>query len=147
MAKKQKGINPDLEQAISDMLKAVMVDPTASITDKTKVIDRALKLEAIKLKMSDDEWGAGFANVDEEDEQGQTMVFVNHKGDKHGRYCFGTPSVRGHYRQAHHDFGSNFDQHHVWVDNVESHMGACDHTSDIYSFQLSSSKSQRKDFK
>ena len=68
MAKKQKGINPNLEQAISDMLKAVMVDPTASITDKTKVIDRALKLEAIKLKMSDDEWGAGFANVDEEDE-------------------------------------------------------------------------------
>jgi len=68
VAKKQKGINPDLEQAISDMLKAVMVDPTASITDKTKVIDRALKLEAIKLKMSDDEWGAGFASVDEEDE-------------------------------------------------------------------------------
>ncbi len=68
MAKKQKGINPDLEQAISDMLKAVMVDPTASITDKTKVIDRALKLEAIKLKMSDDEWGAGFANVDDEDD-------------------------------------------------------------------------------
>jgi hypothetical protein len=68
VAKKQKGINPDLEQAISDMLKAVMVDPTASITDKTKVIDRALKLEAIKLKMSDDEWGAGFANVDDEDD-------------------------------------------------------------------------------
>lgn len=68
MAKKQKGINPDLEQAISDMLKAVMADPMASITDKTKVIDRALKLEAIKLKMSDDEWGAGFANVDDEDE-------------------------------------------------------------------------------
>lgn len=68
MAKKQKGINSDLEQAISDMLKAVMVDPTASITDKTKVIDRALKLEAIKLKMSDDEWGSGFGAVDEEDE-------------------------------------------------------------------------------
>jgi hypothetical protein len=68
VAKKQKGINPDLEEAISNMLKAVMVDPMASITDKTKVIDRALKLEAIKLKMSDDEWGAGFNNVDEEDE-------------------------------------------------------------------------------
>ena len=68
MAKKQKGINPDLEEAISNMLKAVMVDPMASITDKTKVIDRALKLEAIKLKMEFDEWGAGFANVDEEDE-------------------------------------------------------------------------------
>jgi hypothetical protein len=68
MAKKQKGINPDLEEAISKMLKEVMTDPMASITDKTKVIDRALKLEAIKLKMSDDEWGAGFNNVDEEDE-------------------------------------------------------------------------------
>jgi hypothetical protein len=68
MAKKQKGINPDLEEAISKMLKEVMLDPTASITDKTKVIDRALKLEAIKLKMSDDEWGAGFGAVDDEDE-------------------------------------------------------------------------------
>lgn len=67
MAKKQKGINPDLEAAVSKMLKEVMADPMASITDKTKVIDRALKLEAIKLKMSDDEWGAGF-NVDDDDE-------------------------------------------------------------------------------
>jgi hypothetical protein len=67
VAKKQKGINPDLEAAVSKMLKEVMADPMASITDKTKVIDRALKLEAIKLKMSDDEWGAGF-NVDDDDE-------------------------------------------------------------------------------
>jgi len=67
MAKKQKGINPALEDAISQMLAAVMTDPTASITDKTKVLDRALKLEAIKLKMSDDEWGSGF-NVDDDDE-------------------------------------------------------------------------------
>jgi len=50
MAKKQKGINPKLEDAITQMLAAVMTDPHASITDKTKVIDRALKLEAIKLK-------------------------------------------------------------------------------------------------
>jgi hypothetical protein len=67
MAKKQKGINPELETAIAQMLKEVMSDSMASITDKTKVIDRALKLEAIKMKMSDDEWGSGF-NVDEEDE-------------------------------------------------------------------------------
>lgn len=67
MAKKQKGINPELETAIAQMLKEVMSDSMASITDKTKVIDRALKLEAIKMKMSDDEWGSGFA-VDEEDE-------------------------------------------------------------------------------
>jgi hypothetical protein len=67
MAKKDKGINPDLEQAISNMLTAVMADPDASITDKTKVLDRALKLEQIKLKMSDDEWGAGFS-IDDNDE-------------------------------------------------------------------------------
>lgn len=75
------------------------------------------------------------------------MVFINHKGDNYGRYCFGTPSIRGHYRQAHHDFGSNIYEHHVWVDNVASNVGTSVNTSDIYSFQLSSSKSQRKDFK
>lgn len=67
MAKKQKGINPELENAIGQMLVAVMGDPTASITDKTKVLDRALKLEAIKLKLSDDEWGSGFGMDDEDD--------------------------------------------------------------------------------
>jgi hypothetical protein len=44
-----------------------MNDPMASITDKTKVLDRALKLEAIKLKLSDDEWGSGFGMDDEDD--------------------------------------------------------------------------------
>ena len=48
MAKKQKGINPELENAIAQMLVAVMSDPMASITDKTKVLDRALKLEAYR---------------------------------------------------------------------------------------------------
>jgi hypothetical protein len=67
MAKKDKGINPDLEQAISNMLTAVMADPDASITDKTKVLDRALKLEQIKLKLSDDEWGAGFTQDDDDE--------------------------------------------------------------------------------
>ena len=66
--KKQKGINAELETAINKMLRDVMADSTASITDKTKVIDRALKLEAIKLKMSDDEWGSGFNSFDEDDE-------------------------------------------------------------------------------
>lgn len=66
MSKKSKGINPDLERAISDLLKQVMADPTASLTDKTKVIDRALNLEKVKQKISDDEWGSGFL-VDEEE--------------------------------------------------------------------------------
>jgi hypothetical protein len=68
VAKKSKGINPDLETAISQLLTATMNDPMASLTDKTKILDRALKLEALKAKISDDEWGAGF-NLDEDDEK------------------------------------------------------------------------------
>ena len=66
MSKKQKGINPALEEAISKMLREVMADPTASITDKSKVIDRALKLESIKQKISDEGWGSGFLDDDDE---------------------------------------------------------------------------------
>jgi len=69
MAKKQKGINPELETAIAQMLKEVMSDSMASITDKTKVIDRALKLEAIKMKMESDDWGSGFSSSDDDDEE------------------------------------------------------------------------------
>lgn len=65
MKKKDKGINPDLEAAINESLKMVMQDETASITEKMKVIDRALKLESIRLKLTDDEWGSGFATDDE----------------------------------------------------------------------------------
>jgi hypothetical protein len=65
--KKEKGINPELERAIGDLLKQVMADPDASLTDKTKVIDRALNLEKVKAKISDDDWGTGFV-APEEDE-------------------------------------------------------------------------------
>jgi len=68
MRKKAKGINPALEQAISQLLAEVMADPTATLTDKSKVLDRALKLEAIKQKADSDDWGAAFAD-DEEDEK------------------------------------------------------------------------------
>ena len=67
MAKKVKGVSPELEKAIAEMLKQVMNDPGSSITDKTKVIDRALNLEKIKLKISDEEWGIGF-NLDEDED-------------------------------------------------------------------------------
>ena len=63
--KRVKGLNPELEEAVSNLLKQVMNDETASLTDKTKVLDRALKLEQIKQKISDDEWGKGFYNDDE----------------------------------------------------------------------------------
>ena len=65
MSKKIKGLNPELEEAVNTLLRQVMNDPTASLTDKTKVLDRALKLEQIKQKISDDEWGKGFYNDDE----------------------------------------------------------------------------------
>jgi hypothetical protein len=66
MSKKQKGINPDLEKAISDLLKATVSDPMASLTDKTKILDRALKLEQLKARITDDDWGTGFAMDDDE---------------------------------------------------------------------------------
>ena len=68
MAKKPKGINPELEDMIAKLLKEVMVDPTATLTDKMKIVDRAIKLEALKLKDLDSDWGSGFGNVDDEDE-------------------------------------------------------------------------------
>lgn len=68
MTKRVKGLNPELDNAVSTLLQQVMADPQASLTDKTKVIDRALKLEQIKQKISDDEWGKGFYHDEEEGE-------------------------------------------------------------------------------
>ena len=65
--KKEKGINPALEKAINELMAVVMVDPTASITDKMKVIDRALKLEALKMKDADEGYGSGLFGDDDED--------------------------------------------------------------------------------
>jgi len=64
--KKEKGINNQLQDAVNDLLRQVMADPTASLTDKCKVIDRAIGIEKLKQKITDDEWGAGFADDDDE---------------------------------------------------------------------------------
>lgn len=50
----------ELEKATRKLLREVMKDPEASLTDKTKVMDRALKLAAIKAKLQEDDWGKGF---------------------------------------------------------------------------------------
>jgi hypothetical protein len=68
MSKKSKGLNPELETAVEKLLQEVMADPMASLTDKCKVIDRMVNIEKLKQKISDDEWGAGFTNVDDIDE-------------------------------------------------------------------------------
>ena len=66
MSKKQKGLNPELGEAVSKLLVAVMSDDMASLTDKCKVIDRAINIEKLKQKISDDEWGSGFINTEDE---------------------------------------------------------------------------------
>jgi hypothetical protein len=39
----------------------------ASLTDKCKVLDRAINIEKLKQKISDDEWGSGFIATDDEE--------------------------------------------------------------------------------
>ena len=65
MSKKSSGINPDLEKAVSDLLKAVMLDASVDLEVKLKVIDRAMNLEKIKQKVTDDAYGSGFLTEDE----------------------------------------------------------------------------------
>jgi len=65
VSKKPSGINPDLEKAVSDLLKAVMSDASVDLEIKLKVIDRAMNLEKIKQKMSDDAYGSGFLTEDD----------------------------------------------------------------------------------
>jgi|TARA_R110000822_G_scaffold69782_2_gene169045 hypothetical protein len=67
MVKKSKGLNPELESAIEVLLADVMNDPEASLTDKCKVLDRAINVEKLKQKISDDEWGSGFIATDDEE--------------------------------------------------------------------------------
>jgi hypothetical protein len=68
MSKKSKGLNPDLEDAVAKLLREVMADEMASLTDKCKVIDRMVNIEKLKQKISDDEWGSGFGSIDDIDE-------------------------------------------------------------------------------
>jgi hypothetical protein len=67
MTKKAKGLNPDLEDAVAILLRQVMADDQASLTDKCKVIDRMVNIEKLKQKISDDEWGSGFIATDDEE--------------------------------------------------------------------------------
>jgi len=67
MNKKQKGLNPDLEDAVAKLLREVMADEQSSLTDKCKVIDRMVNIEKLKQKISDDEWGSGFIAVDDDE--------------------------------------------------------------------------------
>ena len=67
MSKKSKGVNPELEAAVNQLLIQVMNDESYSLTDKCKVIDRAVNIEKLKQKISDDEWGSGFIAVEDDE--------------------------------------------------------------------------------
>jgi hypothetical protein len=67
MSKKSKGVNPELEAAVNALLVQVMSDDSYTLTDKCKVIDRAVNIEKLKQKISDDEWGSGFIAVDDDE--------------------------------------------------------------------------------
>jgi len=60
MSKKNNNLNPDLEKAISEMLKQAMSDAAMEPDLKLKIIDRAINLEKIKQKIQDDSYGTGF---------------------------------------------------------------------------------------
>lgn len=68
--KKTAGIDPALEKAIATLLTTTMNDSEATLTDKMKIIDRSLKLEALKMKLQDDAWGSGF--MDDDDDESET---------------------------------------------------------------------------
>ena len=71
---KKSTINPELDKYLKQLLEDVMKKPKAgadpkdvpSLTDKMKVIDRVLKWEAVKGKLNDGDWGAGFDETTDE---------------------------------------------------------------------------------
>ena len=79
MARKGSGgskVDPKLEKAIDDLVVKVKLGKKDeegkpySLTDVMKVIDRKLKLEAIKMKADDAGYGAAFEDDEPEDEDG-----------------------------------------------------------------------------
>jgi hypothetical protein len=62
MKKKNPGLNPDLEAAVSKLLKA---SEGEDIELRLKIIDRAINLEKIRLKINDDQYGSGFMIEDD----------------------------------------------------------------------------------
>lgn len=66
MSKKAAGINSDLERAVNELLKNSINDPDIDLDLKLKIIDRAINLEKIKLKINDDAWGSGFLGDDDD---------------------------------------------------------------------------------
>ena len=70
---KKSALMVELEKSVKALLADVMKKPkdpkdAPSLTDKMKVIDRAIKLEALNQKLQGTEFGKGF--FEDDDEQG-----------------------------------------------------------------------------
>jgi hypothetical protein len=53
-------VNAELEKFLSKLMKEAMSSNEMSLTDKMKIADRVLKLEQLKMKLTDDGFGSGF---------------------------------------------------------------------------------------
>jgi hypothetical protein len=53
-------VNPELERFVSELLKQEATSKDMTLEDKLKVLDRVMKLEQLKAKISDGEFGSGF---------------------------------------------------------------------------------------
>jgi hypothetical protein len=63
--KSSSKVNPELEKLLAELLKEAKAKgspekPAMSLTDKMKIIDRVIKVEAIKAKMAEESYGSGF---------------------------------------------------------------------------------------
>lgn len=58
--RKSGGLNPDVEDFVAELLAFVKNDEAIPLEDKLKVLDRAIKVEALKLKAADADFGSGF---------------------------------------------------------------------------------------
>ena len=72
---KKSALMIELEKSVKKLLTDVMKkhdDPkeAPSLTDKMKVIDRAIKLEALNQKLQGQEFGKGFFDNDDDETEG-----------------------------------------------------------------------------
>jgi hypothetical protein len=65
MAKKDDPqINPALVSFVDKLLEQTLKDPNATLDQKNSVIDRAIKIEQLKLKLPNNGFGAGLFDDD-----------------------------------------------------------------------------------
>jgi len=68
VSKRKAGrLNADLDGVMKGLMKDVRggkdhEGKPLKLEDKLRLLDRILKWEAIKVKITDDDWGSGFAN-------------------------------------------------------------------------------------